>query len=94
MARTAPKSRVVTALEDGTFFVNGETPTGSINGSNKTFVLADTPNPADSLELSINGQELKLTSDYTLSGDTITTTFAYPTNSVNSFLADYRVEPA
>ena len=60
MARTH-SSNIVQAIEDGTFFVEDETPVGSINGSNKTFTLADSPNPTDSLEVHLNGVTLTLT---------------------------------
>ncbi len=52
-------------------FVDGETPTGSVNGSNTTFVLAATPIPFTSLALFRNGILLKQGLDYTLSGNTI-----------------------
>ncbi len=91
MARTG-RSNIVQALEDGTFFVEDETPTGSINGSNKTFTLANTPAPVSSLEVRINGQVLVLTADYSLSGDTLTTIVAFPTGS--ALRVDYRVTPA
>lgn len=90
MARTS-KSPFVTKMEDGTFFYHNETPIGSINSSNVTFTLADTPNPSTTLELTLNGQELSLTEDYTLSGDTITMLYAPDTGSL--LKADYRVEP-
>ncbi len=51
--------------------ITGETPTGSIDGTNTTFTLANTPT-ATSLKLYLNGQRLTLAEDYTLSGDTIT----------------------
>lgn len=51
---------------------NGETPSGDINGSNKTYTLAQTPSPALSLKLFRNGQLQTAGEDYTLSGLTIT----------------------
>ena len=45
-----------------------------------------------SLEVTVNGSELKVTEDYTLSGDTLTLIIAPPTNSI--IKVDYRVEPA
>ena len=94
MARTFA-SNVVRALEDGTYFVEGEVPTGAFNGINVTYTLAETPNPATSLRLFLNGQLLKAGAgnDYTLSGYTITLATAYNAGEVSSFLADYRVIP-
>ncbi len=54
-------------------FAFNETPSGSIDGSNVTFTLANTPINS-SLQLFLNGQKLKAGAgnDYTISGDTIT----------------------
>ncbi len=51
-----------------------ETPTGTMDGSNVTFTLADAPSPSDSLMLYLNGQLLTqgASEDYTLSTATIT----------------------
>ena len=52
---------------------DNETPTGLINGSNKIFTLENTPNPAASLKLFLNGMYMSPESeDYTLVDDTIT----------------------
>lgn len=53
-------------------FADNETPTGSINGSNTVFTLANAPNPTDSLILVLNGQQQLEGTDYTLSGVMIT----------------------
>jgi hypothetical protein len=74
-----------------TDFVTGELPTGTINGSNTTFTLANTPatgnGAVSTLELFYGGELLKpgAGNDYTLSGSTITMLFA-PTNSTNGNL--------
>lgn len=54
-------------------FVDKETPAGSINGSNVTFTLANTP-VAGSEHIYLNGvlQAVGAGNDYTISGDTIT----------------------
>lgn len=53
-------------------FVDLETPTGTINGSNDTFTLANSPSPAGSLQLFKNGQlMLPGGADYTLTGNSI-----------------------
>ena len=57
-------------------FVDPETPAGTVNGSNVTFVLSQAPNPAASLLLYRNGLLQKQSLDYTLSADTIA--FASP----------------
>jgi len=51
-----------------------ETPSGTIDGSNATFTLASTPNPANSEQIFLNGmlQEPGAGNDYTISGPTIT----------------------
>jgi phage-related tail fiber protein len=56
-----------------TNFVKRETPTGTINGSNVTFTLANTPT-AGTEEVYLNGiqQESGAGNDYTISGGTIT----------------------
>ena len=51
-------------------FVDGEIPTGLINGSNRTFTLAQTPNGG--ILLCRNGIVQRLNTDYTVSGKVIT----------------------
>ncbi|HZQ50873.1 MAG TPA: hypothetical protein VFB14_01690 [Bryobacteraceae bacterium] len=72
-------------------FVDSEVPTGSINGTNLTFTLANAPNPSASLKLYKNGVLLAQGVDYSLSGATITflSTKATP-QSGDSLLASYR----
>lgn len=57
------------------------TPTGAINGSNKDYVLTKVPNPLTSLKVYLDGQKMKLTTDYTLSGVKVTFIEAPLTNS-------------
>lgn len=61
------------AIDNLPTFVFNETPSGSINGTNDTFTLANTPT-SGSLILCLNGQVLKsgAGNDYTISGNTIT----------------------
>lgn len=70
-------------------FVTGEVPIGAINGSNKTFTLANTPDTG-TVCLYHNGQRLRNGSakDFTVSGAVITTTFAPETFDI--LLADYQ----
>lgn len=71
-------------------FVDGELPTGSINGSNRIFVLAQAPNPVGSLLLYRNGLLQRTTVDYTLSGNTITFLVAATPQSGDILVASYR----
>ena len=89
MARTSA-SPYVQKMEDGTFWVE-ETPTGAVNGANVTFTLTYTPNPVSSIEFEVNGQTVVYTTDYTISGDTLTTVLAYPTGV--TLWIRYRIEP-
>jgi hypothetical protein len=57
-------------------FSDAETPAGAINNSNRTFTLANSPNPALSLILYLNGILQQQTTDYTLSASTVTTATA------------------
>lgn len=63
-----------TILKQASYVAN-ETLTGTIDGANKIFTLANTP-VAGTLEVFINGLLLKPTTDYTLSGTTVTLTAA------------------
>ena len=56
--------------------VDGEVPAGAVDGANVTYTLANTPNPATSLHVYLNGLRQKLTTHYTLAGLTITMTTA------------------
>lgn len=67
--------------------VYSEVPSGLVNGSNASYVLAHTP-LAGSLRVYVNGQRMKAGGvDYTLAGTTITFVTAPPTTSI--LLADY-----
>ena len=68
--------------------VDNEVPSGTPNGVLTTFTLVSIPSPSTSLKVFVNGQRLKLTEDYTLSGNTITFVIAPPTNSL--LLCDYK----
>lgn len=80
------RSSIGTAIN----FADAETPTGSINGSNKTFTLANTPTTDASVKLYYNGLLLVegAANDYTISGATITMVYAPETGS--SLIAYYR----
>jgi len=63
-------------------FAEAETPSGTINGSNKDFTLTYAPNPVSSLQVFVNGMYMTAGEDYTLSNKTITFNTAPPTNSI------------
>lgn len=87
-------SSAVTYVQDtaGTLsptnFVTEETPSGSINGSNTAFTLANTPT-AGTVKLYLNGvrQKSGAGNDYTISTNTITMTTAPVSGDV--LIADY-----
>ena len=87
-------STAVTYVQDtaGTLsptnFVTEETPSGSINGSNVTFTLANTPT-SGTLKLFLNGvrQKSGAGNDYTITTNTITMTTAPVSGDV--LIADY-----
>lgn len=69
--------------------VSNEVPSGTVNGSNTAFTLANTPT-AGTVQLYLNGVRLQpgAGNDYTLSGLTITMLYAPQTG--DQLLADYR----
>ena len=67
-----------------------EVPTGTINGSNVTFTLTNTPSPVDSLELELDGLTLVKDTHYTLAAATITVTSA--PSSGQTLFARYRYQ--
>jgi hypothetical protein len=81
----------VTGTAAPSVFVDSETPSGTINGTNLSFTLANTPAPMSSLKLYKNGVLLAQGSDYTTSGSTITfvTAGAAP-QSGDTLVAAYR----
>jgi hypothetical protein len=71
-------------------FADGETPGGTINSSNTTFVLTHAPDPASSLTLFRNGLRMAPAVDYSLSGSTITFFVASTPQTGDQLLANYR----
>lgn len=49
-----------------------ETPSGTVNGSNTTFTIANVPLETEAVQVFKNGLLQRLTTDYTFSGTTIT----------------------
>lgn len=87
--RTNPQRSGGGGLSSGSlkyFLKENITPTGTINGVNLTFTLPDVPF-SGTLRVYADGVRQKLTSDFTLSGNTITFVVA-PTSNI---LCDYRV---
>ncbi|HDY67668.1 hypothetical protein LCGC14_3093700 [marine sediment metagenome] len=88
---TSDEILIIQAIEAGTYFIEGGVPTGVINDANVTFTLAGTPAPAASLAVYVNGQRMKITEDYTLSGNTLTMDVAPQVGDI--LQVDYRVDP-
>jgi hypothetical protein len=75
----------------GVGFVDQETPTGAINGTNAVFMLSQTPSPVASLALYRNGLLMSASVDYTLSGMTVTFLSASIPQSTDTLIASYRI---
>jgi hypothetical protein len=75
----------------GVGFVDQETPSGTINGSNGTFTLSQTPSPSTSLAVYRNGLMLSSGVDYTLNGAVITFTTGLVPQTSDILLCSYRV---
>ncbi len=71
-------------------FVDGETPSGSVNGSNVAYVLSQAPNPASSLLMYRNGILQKRFLDYDLTGATVTFSAPSTPQPGDVLLASYR----
>lgn len=64
-----------------------EVPAGTMNGVNAVFTLTFTPNPGASFTLWLNGVEQVPTTDYSISGATIT--YTVPPKSNDLMIAQY-----
>jgi len=93
---TALEIAIIQAIADGTYFVDEETPTGTVNGVNTTFTLASAPNPTTSLHLQSSGIRLQGGGiDYTLkTAGTIIFKSGSKPFAPEVILADYRVTPS
>lgn len=79
------------AANEGTFlqssrFIFNEVPTGAVNGVNTTFALANTPTTGKTM-IFLNGQKLRPTTDYSITGSTITMVVA-PTATPTTDVVD------
>lgn len=72
-------------------FVDGDSPSGIVDGANTTFSLSATPSPASSLAVYRNGLLQDLTQDYTISGQTIQFATADTPQPGDTLLASYRL---
>lgn len=75
----------------GAQFIDAETPSGAIDGTNVVFTLSHTPNPAGSLLLYRNGILQKAGSDFNLSAATITFVTAATPQTDDILTAVYRI---
>jgi hypothetical protein len=66
-----------------------EVPAGTINGSNATFTLANTPVPTGSLNLYENGLRMTRGIAYTISSNTITYNAGYIPQDGDTHICDY-----
>jgi hypothetical protein len=80
----------VQSLASVTTFVDFETPVGTVDGVNATFVLNAAPSPPASLILHKNGMTLSPGADYSLSGKTIIFLQAAVPQSGDLITAAYR----
>ncbi|MCP5115899.1 MAG: hypothetical protein GY953_34155 [bacterium] len=78
----------------GVSYVDGETPTGAIDGINTSFTLAGTPNPAASIKLSRNGMLQSQGVDFTIAGNSITFLAGAIPQPGDGLRASYRFEHA
>jgi uncharacterized coiled-coil protein SlyX len=72
-------------------FIDSEVPSGSVNGTNATFSLANTPAPATSLTVFRNGIATAPGIDYTLNGSVITFLAAALPQTTDKIFAYYRM---
>ena len=90
-------TNTVSGLSSGTVssnvvFVDSETPTGTLDGTNTSFQLSQLPMPVGSLEFYRNGLVLQAGGvDYTLSGQSITFVASDPPQPGDILQAYYRV---
>jgi hypothetical protein len=84
---TIDSDGVVTVTPSGATIVDSEIPSGTIDGTNDDFTLAETP-VAGSEHVYLNGMRQAPTDDYTIAADVIT--FVDPPDTGSHILVDYR----
>jgi len=72
-------------------FVDSEVPSGTLNGTNAAFILANSPTPPSSLALFRNGLLLSAGGDYTLLGNAITFTAGAQPQPGDILASSYRL---
>jgi len=72
-------------------FIDSEIPSGTVNGANATFTLSDIPNPPASLHVYRNGLLQRVSTDYTLNGNTITFEAGAIPRTGDTLLATFRM---
>jgi hypothetical protein len=77
--------------DQGPSFVDGDTPSGIVDGSNASFTLSATPNPVASLAVYRNGLLQKTGFDYTLAGQAIQFAAGAEPQPGDTLLASYRL---
>lgn len=86
--RPPPLNNELLTLANGNF-VDGELPANVIDGANAVFTLVNIP-IAGSVHLYLNGVRQRPTTDYSVSGNTITYTAGAKPKSGDNHYADYR----
>ena len=72
-------------------FMDSDSPSGIVDGSNTTFTLSQTPSPSTSLALYRNGILQKVTQDFTIGGSSVAFVTANTPQPGDTLLASYRV---
>ena len=72
-------------------FVDGDSPSGIVDGSNTSFTLSAVPDPVSSLAVYRNGMLQKIGQDYTLTGSTLQFVAATTPQPGDTLLASYRL---
>ena len=67
-----------------------EIPSGTVNGSNPTFTLTNSPSPTSSLKVWVDGLLMKQTTHYNISGSTITFVSSFIPTTGQLLFASYR----
>jgi hypothetical protein len=72
-------------------FMDGDSPTGVVDGANTSFALSAVPNPTSSLAVYRNGMLQKVAQDFTASGNAIQFVAAAAPQPGDTLLASYRL---
>jgi hypothetical protein len=72
-------------------FVDGDSPTGIVDGANTTFALSAVPSPSSSLAVYLNGMLQKVAQDFTANGNTIQFVTAAAPQPGDTLVASYRL---